>query len=124
MDGKVVSGLGRGEQYVGMDAYQRRFRAVLGFEPFPGTLNLEVDVEEKQALEEAADERSIDSFQDDGERFSAVDAFPIVVEGEDAALLEMEITDHPPDVAEIVAPVNLRDALGLDDGDIVECRPI
>ncbi len=123
LDGTVTSGLGRGADYVGMDAYQERFTDVLGFSPYPGTLNLEVDADGKTALEDAAPHHRIDSFTVDGEAYSAVDAYLVTVEDVDAALLEMEVTDHPPTVAELVAPVNLRDALDLDDGDTVTCRP-
>ncbi|MDY6766285.1 MAG: DUF120 domain-containing protein [Candidatus Nanohaloarchaea archaeon] len=123
LEGTVAPGMGRGARYVGMDAYQERFRDALGFAPFPGTLNLRVDPDAKQALEQQIDRHEIDGFTEDGEEFSAVDAYPVLVEGKEAALLEMAITDHPPTVAEIVAPANLRDALDLDDGDTVVCRP-
>ncbi|MDY6768951.1 MAG: DUF120 domain-containing protein [Candidatus Nanohaloarchaea archaeon] len=123
MTGEVVSGLGRGAAYVGMDTYQERFEDVLGFSPFPGTLNIVVDEEAKEALKAAAERERIEGFEKDGERFSAVDAFPVTVETVEAALLEMEVTDHPPEVAEIVAPQNLRDELALEDGDTVTCRP-
>lgn len=123
VEGTVASGLGRGEKYVGMTEYQTRFQDALGFSPFPGTLNLVVDEEEKADLESGAEHRRIDGFKKEGETFSAVDAFPISVGGVDAALLEMEVTDHPPEIAEVVAPVNLREELGLEDGDTVTCRP-
>ncbi|MDY6766450.1 MAG: DUF120 domain-containing protein [Candidatus Nanohaloarchaea archaeon] len=123
MDGVVVSGLGRGADYVGMDAYQHRFAETLGFEPFPGTLNLEVDAAAKQRLQETATHHRIEAFSVDGEDYSAVDAYPVTVDGATAALLEMEVTDHPASIAELISPVNLREELGLEDGDRVTCRP-
>ncbi|MFB6295042.1 MAG: DUF120 domain-containing protein [Candidatus Nanohaloarchaea archaeon] len=123
LDGTVTAGMGRGADYVGMDAYQERFAVALGFTPYPGTLNLDVDAEQKHAVEEAAPHRRIDGFTVDGETYSAVDAYLVTVDGIDAALLEMEVTDHPPSVAEIVAPVNLRTELDIEDGDTVTCRP-
>lgn len=122
LEGQVISGLGRGADYVEMDEYQERFSEALGFAPFPGTLNLVVDRAAKEAAKEMVEERTIEPFEVDGERYSAVEAYPVTVEGVRAALLEMEITDHPPEVAEIVAPVKLRDELGLDDGDTLTCR--
>ncbi|MDY6769765.1 MAG: DUF120 domain-containing protein [Candidatus Nanohaloarchaea archaeon] len=121
--GDVTSGLGDGARYVGMDAYQERFEAAVGFTPFPGTLNLAMEPDEKRALRDAADHVRIDAFTVDGDRYSAVDAYHMLVEGEAAALLEMEITEHPPRIAEVIAPVNLRQELGLEDGDTVTCRP-
>lgn len=123
LDGTVTSGMGRGADYVGMDAYQERFADTVGFAPFPGTLNLDVDVAAKRELEDTATHHRIDGFTVDGEAYSAVDAYLVDVEGTAAALLEMDVTDHPPSVAELVAPVNLREELDIEDGDTVVCRP-
>src|SRR5260370_3519153 len=38
----VFSGLSEGAYYMGMEGYRKQFRSKLGFDPFPGTLNLRV----------------------------------------------------------------------------------
>ncbi len=124
LEGRVTSGFGRGSDYVGMDAYRERFRDAVGFDPFPGTLNIETDPEAKRALQAEADPREIPSFSVDGEEYSAVTAYPVTVDGVEAALLEMAITDHPDAIAELIAPANLRETLDLADGDVVTCRTI
>lgn len=124
LEGRVISGMGRGRDYVGMDAYQSRFAEALGFRPFPGTLNLAVDPAERERLQEAADQERIPGFSVDGEEYSAVTAYPVVLDGVEAALLEMAITDHPDSVAEFIAPEDLRETLDLADGDVVACRTI
>lgn len=120
--GEVVSGMGRGADYVGMPQYRERFEDALGFDPFPGTLNLEVDPGEKVRFETEATPHRIPGFEVDGEAYSAVTAYEVTVGGHEAALLEMDITDHPPEIAEIIAPVELRVELDLDDGEVVTCR--
>lgn len=126
--GTVTTGLGRGSYYIGMDGYQERFHDILGFYPFAGTLNLEVDAAERQKFAEAVDTEHIDKFKEDGKYVSAVDVHKITVQPEhggeatEAALLDLEITDHPDSVAEVIAPINLREEYDLDDGDIVICR--
>ncbi|MDY6774450.1 MAG: DUF120 domain-containing protein [Candidatus Nanohaloarchaea archaeon] len=106
-----------------MPEYQERFEEALDFSPFPGTLNLVVDEREKEELEANVTSERIEGFERDGEEFSAVEAFPVHLEGTEAALLEMEVTDHPPEVAEFIAPVNLREELGLEDSDTIHVRP-
>ncbi|MFB6166886.1 MAG: DUF120 domain-containing protein [Candidatus Nanohaloarchaea archaeon] len=123
VSGQVEDGLGRGADYVGMEEYQERFREKLGFSPFPGTLNLRMDEEGLEEIESRSPSETIEGFEVEGERYSAVDAYMVEVEGLEAAILEMEITDHPPEVAEIVAPVNLREELELEDGEEVDVRP-
>lgn len=120
--GTVVSGMGRGADYVGMPQYRERFEDALGFDPFPGTLNLAVDPDAKERFETEAAAHRIPGFEVDGETYSAVTAYEIMIAGQEAALLEMEITDHPPEIAEIIAPVDLRSELDLADGEVVACR--
>lgn len=121
--GEVVSGLGRGASYISMNTYQKRFKEELGFVPYPGTLNIEVDESVRDRFEDAATDIDIDSFHVDGEDYSAVTAYPAQINGVEVAVLNLEITDHPETIAEIIAPVNLREELGLDDGDTITCRP-
>lgn len=123
LQGVVTDGLGRGAQYVGMDPYQDRFERTAGFRPYPGTLNLEVALQDRQAFEEPVEPVHIDAFSVQGDTYSAVDVYPARIDDIPAAVLRMAITDHPDTVAEIIAPVYLRDALDLENGDTVTVRP-
>ena len=40
LSGTVVSGIGEGKYYMSLPAYKQQFKVVLGFEPYPGTLNI------------------------------------------------------------------------------------
>lgn len=122
LQGTVTDGLGRGADYVGMEPYQDRFERTAGFRPYPGTLNLYVTVEERDRFEAAVDPKHIDPFTHDGERYSAVDVYPARIDDVPVAVLRMEITDHPDTIAEVIAPVRLRDDIGLEDGDEVTVR--
>lgn len=117
--GVVTSGMEKAADYIGMRAYQDRFNDVLGFYPFPGTLNIEVDPVKREEFDSETDRLHIESFEQDGERLSAVDVHPITICGVEAALLDLEITDHPDSIAEIIAPINLREECNLTDGDTV-----
>jgi riboflavin kinase len=119
LQGTVTTGLGKGAYYIGLDEYQQLFNNRLGFKPFPGTLNLDVDPDRRQAFMEAADTVYIPAPVHDGERMSAADAHKITINEIEGALLDLEITDHPDSIAEIIAPINLRNAYGLEDGDTV-----
>ena len=116
----MTSGKGEGEYYIGLEAYQTAFEEALGFRPFPGTLNLEVDIEERKKFEADGGTRKIRDVRHDGDRLSNVDVTPCKIQGVDAGLLRLEFTDHPLSTAEVVAPVNLREKLGLEDGERIE----
>ena len=40
LSGTVVSGIGEGKYYMSLEPYKEQFRTHLGFEPYPGTLNI------------------------------------------------------------------------------------
>jgi riboflavin kinase len=121
--GEVFSGLGKGAYYVGHPGYRRRFKALLGYEPFPGTLNLRLksagEVRRRAGLR-AKRGFSVPAFTYRGREFSALKCFDGLMCGEKIALTIPKITEYDDSVMEIIAPVKLRDALQLEDGEVVE----
>ena len=120
--GVVVSGLGEGAFYISLEGYRRAIEEALGFTPYPGTLNVRL---ERQSLPYR---RYLDSlpgilipgFSNGIRTYGAVKAFRARIKGIEGAVVIPERTHHPTDVIEVVAPVKLRDVLGLKDGDKVE----
>lgn len=41
--GKIVTGMGEGAYYMALEGYKRQFHDKLGYEPFPGTLNVKIE---------------------------------------------------------------------------------
>jgi riboflavin kinase len=117
--GEVVSGLGEGAYYVQM--YSERIREYLGFEPFPGTLNVRV-IFPKTIFDALCNVRPIiiPGFVRDGRTFGDVRAYRVKVNGIEGAIVIPSRTIHPPKIAEIIAPVSIRKALGLKDGDRIK----
>jgi len=117
MRGKVSAGIGEGQFYISKDGYKRQFREILGFEPFPGTLNVKLDTlfvpPEHKAIR-------IKGFQDEARTFGECRCYKIKLNGIDAAVVRPERSDYPADLIEVIAPVNLRKALVLGEGDLVE----
>jgi riboflavin kinase, archaea type len=117
MCGKVSAGRGEGQFYISKDGYKRQFREILGFEPFPGTLNVKLGTlfvpPEQKAIR-------IKGFQDGDRTFGECRCYKIKLNGIDAAVVRPERSDYPHDLIEVIAPVNLRKALVLGEGDLVE----
>ncbi len=121
LKGKVTSGLGEGKYYVSLEGYKRQFVEKLGFEPFPGTLNLKLD-KEQLVLRTKLDELNgilIEGFKTEDRTFGNVKAFKCRIDGIDGAIIIPERTHYSRDVVEVIAPVNLRKELKLKDGDEV-----
>jgi riboflavin kinase len=117
MRGKVSAGRGEGQFYISKDGYKRQFIETLGFEPFPGTLNIKLEGAFVPPEEKAI---RIKSFQDSNRTFGECRCYSIKLNRTDAAVVRPERSDYPDDLIEVIAPVNLRKALVLEDGDLVE----
>ncbi len=124
--GKVTSGVGEGAYYVSLEGYRRQFIAKLGFDPFPGTLNLKIPKEQMffRKLLDREPGIKIEGFSAENRTFGEVKAFSCKVEGLKAALVIPQRTHYPGDVLEVISPVKLRDELGLKDGDLIEVEVV
>ena len=122
LKGEVTSGLGKGKYYMAKEVYQKVFDKKLGFQPFPGTLNLEVSEEKRQKFENNSKTIEIREVYEDGDRLSNVDVTPCNIKGVECGLLNLEFTDHPESIAEVIAPEELREKFNLDDGDKIELK--
>ncbi len=122
LHGHVFSGVGEGRYYVSLEGYRRQFREKLGFDPYPGTLNLRIPREEMYFRRRLDEEEGIliEGFSTADRTFGEVKAFKCRIRGIDCAAVLPKRTHYPADVLEIIAPVKLRDVLGLRDGDVVE----
>lgn len=124
--GRVLTGLGEGAYYMRLEGYRKQFREKLGFDPFPGTLNIQLltdaDIHEFQLLK-ATIGLEIKGFVSRGRSFGAVACYPVSLnKKQEAAILIIQRTHHHPNVVEIISPVNLRDQLHLIDGDILTVK--
>lgn len=126
-DGTVVSGLGKGKEFVALEGYAEQFRTKLGYEPFPGTLNLEVDGSVHEQLADVASIR-IDAWEDGERSFGVVDCYPATVKGNGMAetvplhVIVPRRTDHDTSTLELISPMNLREQFDLSDGSRFEIR--
>jgi riboflavin kinase len=117
--GKVASGLGVGRYYISREGYRRQFSERLGLDPIPGTLNLKLD--RPFVLDDSdPDSIRIEGFIEEGRSFGACICRPVRIGGIRGAIVRPERTSYSAALLELVAPVNLREALGLSDGDEVE----
>jgi len=127
LDGRVTSGMGEGRHYITLPGYMAQFTERLGYEPFPGTLNVDLtdaSVRRRQALD-AMDPVPIDGWEDDDRTYGPAICYPATVETADGDVYENthtiapERTHHDDDQLELIAPDKLRDELDLDDDDHV-----
>ena len=116
--GKVVSSMGEGRYYTEQSGYVEQFKDKLGFDPYPGTLNLRLspgtDVEKLRDTTKGVRIEPQEGFCE-ARCFKA-----FVMKKVWGAVVMPQVPGYPSDLLEILAPVNLRDALRLKDGAEIE----
>jgi riboflavin kinase len=124
LEGILFSGLGEGAYYVTKEGYRKQFMEKLGFDPYPGTLNLklttEYDVKTMSELE-AYPAIEIQGFKNESRTFGSVKCYPAIINNKEKGAVVYALRSHyNASVMEIIAPVFLRGRLKLKDGNKVK----
>jgi len=127
--GTVQSGMKEGAYYVSIKGYFIQFQEKLGFLPYKGTLNLELNNTNIDLLREKLKNLKpvvIAGFKDDNSErtYGVVDCYDCTIsrignpeEKIKAAILDIKRTHHKKNIIEILAEPYLRDYFNLKDGD-------
>jgi len=117
LKGKVFSGNKRGKRFVNLPWVKRQINEKLGFNPYIGTLNLRLPNE--AGVNELREVNGIKIVPEKG--YYEGKCFKALVMGKvEGAVVLPDFPEYPPDLLEILAPVNLRKTLGLKDGVEIE----
>ena len=124
LEGTVFTGLGEGAYYIGKEHYRKQFIEKLGFEPYPGTLNLKLsgdyDIKARTELE-AYPAIEVEGFKNEDRTFGLVKCYPVLIDNKVKGALITALRSHyDVSVLEIIAPVCLRKQLNLKDGNKVK----
>jgi riboflavin kinase len=126
MTGIIFSDLGQAASFMTLDWVQASLKQCLGFKPFPATLNVRPKSAEDGAVWRRAQHEltALPLSPLDGGFCSAriyrIEILPPASQASekiDGAVLLPEVKDYPNDKIEIVAPMRLKDHLGISDGD-------
>ncbi len=117
--GEYVRGLGEGRKYVSMPYYREEMRRITGEYPYPGTFNVRVEEEERQALLRIAESHG-HRIEPRGELGGAW-LYPCTANGVRAWLVFPDLAEHR-DHLELISGLELRRALGVLPGDPVKIR--
>ena len=114
LSGTVFSGGREGKKFLALPWVMRQIKEKLGFAPYPGTLNVKLSAENVKHRKLLEKTRSIKVCPAEGYcKGLLIKAFIAALE---CAIVVPEVAVYPKDVLEIIAAVNLREALQLEDG--------
>lgn len=121
LNGRVASGVGQGRHFTRLDWARNQFMEKLGIDPYPGTFNMVLDEEDSlQAwVRLKRGDGVVIENPGDGPYDCDGKCWKVKISGVEGAIVLPLVSDYPPAQVEIIAPVGLRDSLGLEDGDTV-----
>ena len=127
--GKLKTGMGEGAHYIQNKNYFSQFKKKLGFEPYFGTLNVQVNPELYEFLQEqlkSFKQTTIQGFENGTRTYGDVVCYFVRIWSENnpddkipGALLLIQRTSHKPYVCEFIAEKCLREHFPIDDDDEV-----
>jgi riboflavin kinase len=120
LEGILFTGLGEGAYYVTRNGYRKQFIEKLGFDPYPGTLNLKLtsDYDMKTRMElESYPAIEIQGFKSKTRTFGPVKCYPAIINNKVKGAVVAALRSHYNSwVIEVIAPYYLRGKLKLKDG--------
>ena len=115
--GTISRGMGEGAYYV--NEYAEEIKNKLGYKPFPGTLNVKIS---EPLIMDRLLTGTIKGFKKKNRTFGSIRYAPVRVSAKGQTVdchIIVPARTHHKDVLEIICPLNLRDKLGIADGDSV-----
>jgi len=115
LQGRIVRGSGQAASFTDLDWVREQFRHKLGFEPYPGTLNLQTSKEDAQAIYRLAREAGV-AIEPPNEDFCMARCLRARVGPIQAAVIVPLVESYYEDIVEVMAPAKIMDELNLKDG--------
>jgi riboflavin kinase, archaea type len=127
-EGNVISGMGEGAYYMSLEGYRRQFREKLGYEPYPGTLNVRLtDQIYMNGRLELGKHPSIfiNGFSDGTRTYGWVKCYRATINDgaiDNAAVLVLERTHYDDSMLEVIAPTSIKQIAGIKNGDRIKVQ--
>jgi len=123
LKGRVVSGAKKAAFFTQLDWVLEQCWQKLRFKPFPGTLNVEILPECLLDVESIQKEKGIELIPPDQihSAFCTAQVLPVSIEKANAAIIipSEKVRVHGKNIIEVIAPMSLKDALNVNNGDTV-----
>jgi riboflavin kinase len=127
-EGNVISGMGEGAYYMSLEGYRRQFREKLGYEPYPGTLNVRLtDQIYMNGRLELGKHPSIfiNGFSDGTRTYGWVKCYRATINDgaiDNAAVLVLERTHYDDSMLEVIAPTSIKQTASIKNGDRIKVQ--
>jgi riboflavin kinase len=122
LEGTIVSGLGEGKYYLSIRGYTKQFEELLGFTPYPGTLNIKLADESAAARVRLGNLPPvyISSFRTSNRTYGGIKSYVASIGGINGAIIVPDRSHYHNDIIETIAPVSIKKTLKTENGDLIK----
>ena len=123
--GRIVEGLRVSANFTQIPWVRKQFISKLSMDPYPGTLNLEiVGQRDLQNFKKLKATRGMEITPEDPS-FCTGKCYPVLIGRKlKGAILFPEVENYPKNKMELIASQNIKEALSLKTGDILEIETL
>ena len=116
-----MEGLGVGSTFTQIPWVRKQLIQKLNVDPYPGTLNLEiVDPRDSQNFWELKSTLGVEIIAEDPS-FCNAQCYPVLINGRlKGAIVFPRVKDYPQNKMELIASQNIKQALSVKGGDVLE----
>ena len=114
LSGVLTTGLGEGAFFMSMGHYRNEIRQKLGFDAYPGTLNIKTNGKVSFG---GLSKIRIEGYTSNEKKFGGAICYRAKLKNIEGAIIVPDLTKHDKKIIEFIAPVYLRSELKLEDGD-------
>jgi riboflavin kinase len=119
--GIVQQGIGVGRHFVECEWVRQQVQTKLGFDPYPGTLNLDVGQAYQETVERCL-QRGVYLDPPSRDYNAGICVAVRVNDRVRGCIVRPMLSDYPSHKVEVLAPCNLRAFLSLEDGQLVTLK--
>lgn len=127
-EGHIITGMGEGAYYMSLNGYKKQFKEKLGYEPYPGTLNIKLNsmlfIEAKKEMLRYPS-INIEGFSDQSRTYGWVKCYPAYINDSmniNSSILILERTHYDDSIIEIIAPFSIKEQFSLKNGDYIKLK--
>lgn len=127
-EGHIITGMGEGAYYMSLNGYKKQFKEKLGYEPYPGTLNIKLNsmlfIEAKKEMLKYPS-IYIEGFSDQSRTYGWVKCYPAYINDSmniNSSILILERTHYDDSILEIIAPFSIKEQFSLKNGDYIKLK--
>ena len=109
-----------------LNGYRMQFNDKLGYEPYAGTLNVKLLDQSSIRMRSMIDSCPsvfVSGFNDSSRSYGWVKCYPATLNDgaiDKAAVVVLERTHYDNSMLEVIAPICIKDSLGMKNGDLVK----